>query len=179
MSSSNVVTVASPSTASAHRPAPSDSPCRPGWPQGVGRNGRRQGGFTLMDMGIALAVIAILATVAIPSYRAHIQRSRLGEGVAALADRRALMEQYYLGNRTYVSGPCATSVTVGAFTLVCASTPTANAYTITATGSGTAAGAVYTVDHHGDARTTGLPTGWGTPPTGGYPCWITRKGDTC
>lgn len=151
-----------------------------GWcrraPAGVGTGQR---GFTLLELGIAVVAFAILAAIAFPAYRLHIQRSRLGEGVAALANRRALMEQYFLNNRTYVGGPCTTSITVGAFTVVCSTTPTASTYTIIATGSGSAAGAVYTVDHHGDARTTGLPSGWGTPPSGGYPCWVTRKGDLC
>lgn len=139
----------------------------------------RPDGFTLPELTIALAAVAILAAVAYPSYRDHVQRSRLGEGTAALADRRAAMEQYFLGNRSYVDGPCATSITVGAFTVVCPVAPTANAYTLRATGSASANGAVYTLDHHGDPRTTGLPSGWGTPPTGGYPCWITRRGSTC
>lgn len=136
-------------------------------------------GFTLLELVLGLSLMAILAAVALPMYRAQAQRSRLGEGVAALADARAAMERYYLNQRTYVGGPCGSTVTVGLFTVVCPSTPTASAYTIRATGSGTAAGAVYTIDHHGDARTTALPSGWGSVPSGGYRCWITRKGDTC
>ncbi|HMX09692.1 MAG TPA: type IV pilin protein [Burkholderiaceae bacterium] len=137
------------------------------------------GGFTLLELVVGLSIVAILAAVALPMYREQAQRSRLGEGVAALADARAAMERYYLNQRTYVGGPCGSTVTVGLFTLVCPSTPTATTYTIRATGSGTAAGVVYTIDHHGDARTTALPSGWGSVPSGGHRCWITRKGDTC
>lgn len=145
---------------------------------GAGPNAASRG-FTLLELTVIGAVLVTLLAIALPGYRSHVQRSRLGEGVAALADARAAMEQHFLNQRSYVSGPCATSRTVGAFTIVCPNAPTASAYTIRATGSGSAAGAVYTLDHHGDARTTGLPSGWGTPPTGGYPCWITQKGSTC
>jgi type IV pilus assembly protein PilE len=137
------------------------------------------GGFTLLELAVGLGIVAVLAAAALPIFREQAQRSRLGEGVAALADARAAMERYYLNQRTYVGGPCGTSVTVGLFTVRCPSSPTASAYTIRATGSGAAAGAIYTIDHHGDARTTALPSGWGSVPTGGYRCWITRKGDTC
>jgi type IV pilus assembly protein PilE len=143
------------------------------------RRGRRPTGFTLLELVVGLAIVALLAAVALPTYREQAQRSRLGEGVAALADARAAMERYYLNQRSYVGGPCATSATIGLFTVVCPSTPTASAYTIRATGSGVAAGAVYTIDHHGDGRTTALPSGWGSVPSGGYSCWITRRGATC
>lgn len=146
-----------------------------GWPRP--RSG--SSGFTLLELVVGLSIVAILTAMALPTYREQAQRGRLGEGVAALADARAAMERYYLNQRSYVGGPCSSSVTVGLFTVRCPSTPTATTYTIRATGSGSAAGAIYTIDHHGDARTTALPTGWGSVPSGGYRCWITRKGDTC
>lgn len=137
------------------------------------------GGFTLLELMVGLGIVAVLAAVAVPMYRDQARRSRLGEGVAALANARAAMERYYLNQRSYVGGPCGSTVTVGLFTVRCPSTPTASTYTIRATGSGMVAGAIYTIDHHGDGRTTALPTGWGSVPSGGYRCWITRKGDTC
>jgi type IV pilus assembly protein PilE len=136
-------------------------------------------GFTLLELAIVMAMVSILAALAWPSYQAHGVRARAQEGMRALTDARARMEQHYLNSRTYVGGPCASAVTVDSFAVQCTSSPTAEAYTITATGSGAAAGLVYTLDHHGSQRTTGLPSSWGTVPSGGHPCWIGRQGDTC
>jgi type IV pilus assembly protein PilE len=134
---------------------------------------------TLLELVVVLAALGSLAAAVYPSYRSQMQRARIGEGMNALADSRARMEQYFLNNRSYASGPCGTSETVGAFTLVCSTAPTATAYTITATGSALANGFVFTIDEKGTQRTTGVPSGWGTVPTGGYPCWIRRQGDSC
>lgn len=136
-------------------------------------------GVTLLELVVVLAALGSLAAAVYPSYRSQMQRARIGEGMNALADSRARMEQYFLNNRSYASGPCGTSETVGAFTLVCSTAPTATAYTITATGSALANGFVFTIDEKGTQRTTGVPSGWGTVPTGGYPCWIRRQGDSC
>ncbi len=153
----------------------------PGAAPSPGQGGRLPAGrgVTLLELMVVLAALGLLAAVVYPSYRSQLQRSRLGEGMNALADSRARMEQHFLNTRSYASGPCATSETVGAFTLVCGTAPTASAYTLRATGSGLANGFVYTLDEKGTQRTTGLPSSWGSVPAGGYPCWIHRQGDTC
>lgn len=136
-------------------------------------------GLTLIELMIALAALAIVASLVYPSFRDQALRSRLGDAVTALGDGRAQMEQYFLDHHSYSGGPCNASVSVGSFALVCPSAATASSYTLVATGSGAAAGFVYSIDHHGSQRTTGLPSRWGTLPSGGFPCWITRQGQTC
>lgn len=138
-------------------------------------------GFTLIEMMIVVGVIAILAAVALPSYKDYVIRGKLVAGVNALAALRAQMEQYYQDNRTYqtvgtITSPCATS-TADTFTITC-SAPSATTYTLTATGSRTTVGAVYTVDQKNQQTTTGLPATWGSVPTANK-CWILRKGDSC
>lgn len=128
---------------------------------------------------IAVAMVAVLAAVALPNYRDHVVRSQITEATQALADARAAMEQYYLNQRSYTGGPCATAATVGTFAIACTTAPTAETYEITATGSQNSAGFTFAVDHHGTQRTYALPAGWGSVPSGGYPCWIGRKGQTC
>ncbi|PXW96263.1 type IV pilus assembly protein PilE [Sphaerotilus hippei] len=137
-----------------------------------------QGGFTLLELMIAVVIVAILAVVANATYREQVVRAHAADATAALSDGRHRMEQYILGQRTYVGGPCTTSRTVGSFAVVCA-TPTASAYTITATGSGATSGLVYSIDQNARQRTTAVPTGWPALPTGGAACWLFRKGDTC
>lgn len=135
-------------------------------------------GMTLIELTITLAILALVAALAYPSYREHVLRARLGDALGALGDGRAVLEQHYFNQRSYAGGPCP-SGSVGLFTLGCASTPTASAYTLVATGTGLAAGFTYTLDQSGRQRTTTLPSGWGTVPSGGWPCWITRRGQSC
>ena len=40
---------------------------------------RNQRGFTLLELMIAVVVVAILASVAYPSYQAHLRKSRRAE----------------------------------------------------------------------------------------------------
>lgn len=136
-------------------------------------------GFTLIELMVAVAMVAILAAVAMPNYREHVLRSQITDATQALADARAAMEQHYLNQRSYTSGPCATAVVVGTFTVTCPTTPTAETYQITATGSQVTAGFTFAIDHHGSHQTLALPAGWGSVPAGGHPCWIGRKDQTC
>ena len=142
------------------------------------------GGFTLIELIVAVAVVAILSAIALPAYTDYILRGRLVDGRNALAALRARMEQYYQDNRTYqdvstaIVSPCTGTSTVGTFTIACP-TQTATAYVIRATGGGATNGFVYTMDSNGNQVTTGLPSSWGTVPTGGYACWVARKAETC
>lgn len=140
---------------------------------------RQRAGFTLIELMVTVAVVGILAAFAFPNYREHVRRSQITEATQALADARASMEQYYLNQRSYVGGPCATPSTVGTFTLTCPTPPTAEVYQVTATGSQTTSGFTFAIDHHGTRRTLAQPSDWGSVPTGGYTCWIARKGQTC
>jgi len=52
------------------------------------RTKRSFAGFTLIEVMITVAVVAILAAVALPSYRDYIIRSRIVEAKTNLADMR-------------------------------------------------------------------------------------------
>lgn len=146
---------------------------------GKARAGRRWvAGFTLVEVMVVLVIVALLATVAYPSYVQHLVRGSLAAAASELDARRSAMEQYFLSNRTYVDGPCGSGSSVEHFAFTCS--VTASTYTVTATGSGIAAGFVYTLDQHGTQKTTGLPSAWGTLPSAGYfACWVRRPGETC
>lgn len=141
-------------------------------------------GFTLIELMITVAIVAILAAVAVPAYRDYIVRSRLADATNALSSLRARMEQYYQDNRTYktvggkIVSPCAGS-TLGTFAIDCLSLE-ATSYQLRAKGSGMTTGFIYTIDHDGNQATKGLPPDWGSVPDGGgYTCWIMKKGGTC
>ncbi len=124
-------------------------------------------GFTLIELMIAVAIVAILMSIAVPAYREYVRRGAVADAVASLGQGRVAAEQFFLDNRTYEGMPCPADTRE--FAMTCDPAPTT--YTITATGSGGMATFVYTIDQAG-ARTTAGPWGSGS-------CWIGRKGDTC
>ena len=50
---------------------------------------------------VVVVIVAILATIALPSYSDYIQRSKISEAVSNLSDMRTRLEQFYLDNRQY------------------------------------------------------------------------------
>lgn len=138
----------------------------------------KQEGFTLIELMITVVVVAILATIAVPSYRDYVLRGRIVAGTAMLADARVRAEQFFQDNRTFVglnaSGVGVCAQTRDNFTLNC-SNLTATTYTLTAAGGGPAAGFTYTVDQANARATTSVPSGWNTNAT----CWVIKKGGVC
>ncbi|RSZ30156.1 MULTISPECIES: type IV pilin protein [unclassified Variovorax] len=143
----------------------------------------RERGFTLIELMVTVAIVAILAGIAYPSYRDYVLRGRIVDATSGLSTMRANMERYFQDNRTYLStgsytSPCLVSSTlrmVGTFTLSCDGTygaVTATGYTLVATGSGTTAGFIFTVDQSNNRATVGVPTGWTTCSSD----WVTKRG---
>jgi type IV pilus assembly protein PilE len=58
-------------------------------------------GFTLLELMITVAIVAILAGIALPSYNDYVLRGKFAEAKGNLADLRVKMEQYYADNRVY------------------------------------------------------------------------------
>jgi type IV pilus assembly protein PilE len=63
----------------------------------------RQRGFTLVEVLIVLAILAILGALAYPNYAGSILRTRRVEGQAALIDAMGRQEQYRARHHTYVA----------------------------------------------------------------------------
>lgn len=59
-------------------------------------NSRLRMGFTLVELLIAVAVVAILLGVGFPSYREHITKAKRAEGKAALLKAAQLQERIYI-----------------------------------------------------------------------------------
>jgi type IV pilus assembly protein PilE len=62
---------------------------------------QRMSGFTLIELMIAMAIVALLAVVAFPSYQSYIQRGIRSSGQQYLMDLVQREEQYFLDNRAY------------------------------------------------------------------------------
>ena len=154
-------------------------------------------GFTLLELMITVAVIAILAGIALPSYNDYVTRSKFVEATGNLGDLRVKMEQYYADNRRYstdaaggtcgiLGGNAPAASDQRYFTYVCASTApngigdqqfvlTANG--VPAQGLG---GLQFTVNH---ANTKATAVAGGSDIAGkgyaGAACWVRKKPSDC
>ena len=61
----------------------------------------RARGFTLIEVIIAMAIVAILVAVALPSYRDHMRKSRRAEAQAYLMAVASRQQQFLLDTRGY------------------------------------------------------------------------------
>lgn len=65
---------------------------------------RKSRGFTLIELMVAVAVVAILAAVAVPSYQEHVRKGRRADAQAFLMRVANQQQQYILDARTYALG---------------------------------------------------------------------------
>lgn len=142
-----------------------------------------QKGFTLIELMITVAIVAILAAVALPSYTAYVIRGKLPEAQSALANFRVLMEQYYQDNRNYgTGGACGVANPTGLkyFGVTCQLGGTNQSYTATASnlanqGLGNAGSYAFTINESNARSTTAFTGASGLP----VQCWLTKIGDSC
>lgn len=135
-------------------------------------------GFSLVELMVAVAIAAIIAAFALPSYRDHLLRSYLPEASSGLQLTALRLEQYYQDHRTYLDGKvCGVTLPVSQrFTFSCTLPADGQSFLLTATGTDAMAGFTLTLNHQGMPRTTALPDGWGSAP---LDCWVTKRGSTC
>jgi type IV pilus assembly protein PilE len=60
-------------------------------------------GVTLLELMIVASIVAILAAIAIPNYRAYVMRSNRVDATSALLRLAAAQEKFYLQNNTYAT----------------------------------------------------------------------------
>jgi type IV pilus assembly protein PilE len=152
-------------------------------------NGPAPTGFTLIEVMVTVAIVAILGAVAMPLYTDYIRRGQLQEAFTNLSDYRVKLEQYYQDNKNYgaTSGTtCATATTASTwntfvpsdhkyFTYSCVTSSSGQAFVVTATGNSgqMTSGYVYTINQDGTKATTTYASQGVTAS-----CWLSR-GTTC
>lgn len=148
----------------------------------------RRDGFTLIEVMIVVAIVAILASIVLPSYSSYIQRSRLTEATSKLSDLRTRMEQYFQDKRNYGTSGTGCGIAVAgsnsayfAFTCYLTNDPAATTQTddqsfvVHAVGIAAMAGFEFTVNQSSAKQTRGFVGASGLPAA----CWLLRRGDVC
>lgn len=88
---------------------------------------KQQYGFTLIELMIVVAIIAILAALALPAYQDYVVRAQVSEGYSLAGDARTAIVVYHADKSAYpvdnsdaglsdpasISGRYVSSVTVG------------------------------------------------------------------
>lgn len=104
-----------------------------------GSRRRAAAGFTLLELMIVVAIVAILSTIAYASYRNQVVKSRRAAATTCLQERAQFMERYYTTNMTYAGAPDPAScgADLDAFyTLSFSGAPDGKSYVIQAVPSG-------------------------------------------
>ena len=75
---------------------------------------RKIGGFSLMELMIVVAIIAILGSIAYPSYLNQVTKSRRTDAQAVLMEAAQFMERFYTENNRYDQDTAGTAVALPA-----------------------------------------------------------------
>jgi type IV pilus assembly protein PilE len=105
-------------------------------------------GVTLIELMIVIVIVAILASIAVPSYRNYVLRSHRVEAKAALLNLAAAQEKFYVQNNTYATNTqlttappnglgLASTTENGWYTVAIANGANAAGFSATATATGT------------------------------------------
>lgn len=129
---------------------------------------RRQIGFSLIELMIAIVIVGILASIALPSYRDYVRRGWRAETQAHMMDIAGRQGQFLIDNRAYASTVSALGLTTpssitGKYTIAIVADDSPPAFTVTATPTGDQANdqcGTLTLDSTGAKTASGTGSCW-------------------
>lgn len=72
---------------------------------------KKQGGFTLIELMIVVAIVGILAAIAIPSYQDYTVRAKVSEGLVLGGGVKSQLAEYYLSQGSFPTNNAALGYT--------------------------------------------------------------------
>lgn len=97
----------------------------------------RHGGFTLIELMITVAIVAILSAIALPTYRQYVLRAHRSDALSTLSQSQATFERCYAQNFSYLTAcialPAFPQITPQAYYSIALSNQSATTYALTAT----------------------------------------------
>jgi type IV pilus assembly protein PilE len=147
------------------------------------RTRQAEKGFTLVEIMIAVVLLAILAAVGYPQYTNHVATGYIAEAHADLMDYKNKLESYYQDEKSYRSGTSgstcgipATAYNTGGKKFSYACTADEESFTVTATPSVPVLDGIgFTINNNGAKQTFKGTTTTITQAT----CWAKKRGGEC
>ena len=125
-------------------------------------------GFTLVETMIAVGLLALVLSLALPSYRAYVVRSNRTEALEALLAAAACQERIYTRANAYDTAACEGNTTNGVYSITIATSNNNQNFVATAAPQGRQSedqcGSI-AIDH------TGVKTAGGFGGTFAQTCW--------
>lgn len=148
---------------------------------------RHARGFTLIEVMITVAIVAILASIALPQYNDYVRRSKISEATASLLGLKTRFEQYFQDNRSYCTAcpACGVGMPGNKYFTLTATCPTTSTFVISAAGGtggdASMTGITFTINEAGVKATA--VTGGSAMAQAGYAanpaCWVSKQGGAC
>lgn len=124
---------------------------------------KRNSGFTLIELMITVAIVAVLAGVAYPSYSEYVKKARRADAKAALLKAQLAQEKYRTNNTSYgtLAQIGVSTTSPDQYYTIAVTSNTATDYTVTATPTGAQTGdscGTFAVNKEGKTTSTSVQT---------------------
>ncbi len=93
---------------------------------------KHSSGFTLIELIVVMAIVAILAAIALPSFADQMRKSRRAEAVTAIQDAQLRLERWRVDHSSYAGSGVAIPASSHYTFTITAAAATPNNYSVSA-----------------------------------------------